>query len=391
MPKDDETAIIELPLSASGDVPVAVLLDDLRLPVSCSSDLADTTYHVALPPIGDFPQHLTVEYGNGETDALQIPNEIRDQRPASLKDLVDLARRMESQKKLSKALACVNTILAIDPDDFDGNFRKGRILEKQKQEDLAKVHSLRALEVRPGHYRAATTLGRIAMKEKRFDLAVYYYSLVSERHDTYTEACTSIAKALGNLDRTFEAIGFCEKAIAHCPDKWSYRRDAARLMVKTGLLEEAIVIYEDLSKIEAANVTRELKDAYRLRILSKGPTPAMRYRGAFGAERDICICCGPEEDVINFATTMANKIADRTGCRVDVLHSRCGADAEAVSVSRKQYECCMILPEALLDPDFRAPTSMLKFSYLDNNRLESIDDGIAQERYEAWVNGIMGL
>lgn len=390
IPKAGEAAIVEVPLADDSYTPVAVLLGKLRIPVSCSPDLDETTYHVALPPAPNLPGSVSVEYRSAGTTDFQVPDAMRKQCPASLRDLVDMARRLESEKKLPKALACVNTILAIDPDNFEGNFRKGRILEKQNLNEAAKVYSLRAFKVRPGHYRPATTLGRIAMKEKRFDLAMHYYRLVSDRCDTYVEACTSIAKALSNLDRTFEAIEYCEKAVAHCPDKWSYHRDAARLMAKTGLLDEAIAIYEKLSVIEGTNITRELNDACRSRVLSKN-TPAIRYRGAFSAERDICICCGPDDGMIAFAQATAEKISKHTGCCVDIMHSGLSVVPAPVSVSRKQYECCLILPQALLDPNFRAPSSILKFSYLDDNQLESIDESVAYQRYETWVNEVVGL
>lgn len=391
IPKSGGAAIVEVPLADDSYTPVAVLLGKLRIPVSCSPELDETTYHVALPPAPDLPGCVSVEYRNADKIDFQVPDAMRKQCPGSLRDLVDMARRLESENKLPKALACVNTILAIDPDNFEGNFRKGRILEKQNLNEAARVYSLRAFEVRPRHYRPATTLGRIAMKEKRFDLAIHYYRLVSDRCDTYVEACTSIAKALSNLDRTFEAIEYYEKAVAHCPDKLSYRRDAARLMAKTGLLDEAIEIYEKLSVIEGTNITRELNDAYRSRMLSKDTPPAIRYRGAFSAERDICICCGPDENIIAFAQATAERISQQTGCSVDIMHSGLNVVPAPVSVSRKQYECCLILPPALLDPNFRAPSAILKFSYLDDNQMESIDESASYQRYETWVNGIVNL
>ena len=385
----DESAIVQLTTTDEKYRPTAVRFGSIEVPIDHLPDALQDIYHFALPPVEHVSDEVVVCHGAGKA-AVQISEVLIERCPASMDELIAIARRFEIEKKYSHALACANTILAIDPANFDGNFRKGRILEKNGLQRDAKVFSLRAFDERPGHFRPATTLGRIAMKERQFDLALYYYGFVSERQDTYVEACTMTAKALSHLDRTFEAIEYLERAIAHSPKQWKIRRDAAHLMAKAGLLDEAIEMYEGLVVNDGADVARDLNAAHRRKIRSTGATPAIRYRGAFGANREICICCGQDSEMIEFVQTMAEKIGAWTDCSVDVRHGSSADEQNSGSVTTKDYECCLILPEALLNRDFEIPTSVLRFSYLNDNSLEDARSDTARCKYENWIRQIFG-
>jgi tetratricopeptide (TPR) repeat protein len=102
---------------------------------------------------------------------------------------LQLAKQMLQSNQLKSAESLVNQVLRANPDDWQGRFLQGRILQRQGQYDLATEAIESSLELKPNEIAALMTLASIYRNRAMFDQAGNIYrevlSLDPDRHDVY--------------------------------------------------------------------------------------------------------------------------------------------------------------------------------------------------------------
>jgi tetratricopeptide (TPR) repeat protein len=209
----------------------------------------------------------------------------------------------------------------------------------------------------------------------------------------------SIAHSLASLDRLYDSLEYFELALDAKPSDNSVVIKYARALERAGCYVEAARAYEELSRRGHGHYERDLNRLATYMLHGSNRNHALRFRGAFSARSTACICCGSDVISVLFADRCAEVIYEETGFSLDVRNStntsaRTSADGGrfwATRVSKPEYEFCFILPEALLDRQMVLPSSVLQFSYLDTNRLESLNEKERQQRYVKWLSSLLDI
>jgi Flp pilus assembly protein TadD len=102
---------------------------------------------------------------------------------------LQLAKQMLQSNQLKSAESLVNQLLRANPDNWQGRFLQGQILQRQGQYDLATEAIESSLELKPNEIAALMTLASIYRNRAMFDQAGNIYrqvlALDPDRHDVY--------------------------------------------------------------------------------------------------------------------------------------------------------------------------------------------------------------
>lgn len=179
-------------------------------------------------------------------------------RPAANRSRFQKAEEAVRKNDLDQAVTLLKLIVESDQLDFQVWSLLGTVYLSQKKYDDAEKSYAKALEVKPGFYRAAFHLGSLRASQKRFEDAVGPLTSAVEAQPRSAEANLLLGEVYLQLRKGSKAIPYLNEAAelgkieAHLRLGWLY--NAANLKDKAAAEYEALLKkkpdYQDRKKLE---------------------------------------------------------------------------------------------------------------------------------------------
>lgn len=130
-----------------------------------------------------------------------------------------LAQQHLMQGQIAEAIAIVNQLLALEPDDAIGNYLQAQILIAQGQLTAAQAHLEKAIAQAPAYVEALLKLGNVQFMQQNFAAAIAAYQKVSAINPHQVEAFYYAGLAYRQSGKNDEAIASYQSALNLASDR----------------------------------------------------------------------------------------------------------------------------------------------------------------------------
>ncbi len=153
---------------------------------------------------------------------------------------LDRALQKAQRGDVNGAMASVQLLLRVQPDNTDALQVLGMLLTKSGRAADAVRHLERAVAVDPNFATYRNNLGNALMEVRRAEDAVVQFRAAIALDRNYWRSWQGLVSALQKLDRPEEALETCTRALAMRPDWPAMTADVAGCLERLGRVEEAI-------------------------------------------------------------------------------------------------------------------------------------------------------
>ena len=153
---------------------------------------------------------------------------------------LDRALQQAQRGDVVSAMASVQLLLRVQPDNTDAMQVLGMLLTKSGRAADAVRHLERAVAVDPNFATYRNNLGNALMEVRRREDAVTQFRAAIALDQRYWRAWQGLVSALQQLDRPEEALETCMRALAIRPDWPAMTSEVAGCLERLGRVEEAI-------------------------------------------------------------------------------------------------------------------------------------------------------
>ena len=164
---------------------------------------------------------------------------------------------LTQQKRNAEALAPLQKIAELLPEDAEAHFHLGNLQMELGQPADAVASYRRALEIKPGFVEAHNNLGNILQDLGRLDEAVLCYRRALEIKPDIADTLNNLGHALQSLGRLDEAVACCRRALEIKPDFAEAYNNLGNALQDLGQLDDAMTCYR-----RALEFKQDYADAY---------------------------------------------------------------------------------------------------------------------------------
>ena len=162
------------------------------------------------------------------------------QTPLHSDPALDRALQQAQRGDVMGAMASVQLVLRVQPDNTDAMQVLGMLLTKSGRAADAVRHLERAVAVDPNFTTYRNNLGNALMEVRRREDAVTQFRAAIALDQRYWRAWQGLVSALQQLDRPEEALETCMRALAIRPDWPAMTTDVAGCLERLGRVDDAI-------------------------------------------------------------------------------------------------------------------------------------------------------
>ena len=135
-----------------------------------------------------------------------------------IKEIFDLASKYHQKNNFKKAENLYESILEVDPNHLESNFRLGSLFAQINNLKKAKSYLVKAIEIEPLHSKAYNNLGIVFIRLREFKKAKTCYEKAIEIEPNHEEAHSNLGLVLYELGEIKKSIISYEKAIEINPN-----------------------------------------------------------------------------------------------------------------------------------------------------------------------------
>lgn len=188
-------------------------------------------------------------------DSHIILEEVLNSNPVSWEAWQIKGRNFITQGAVLEGMGCLNKSLNLNPKNIDCWNELGCLYLEQEQTLNALETFKKGLKIYPKHTSLVFNIGLVYLKLENYDTSLEYLM----KADKFGMKCPELYNAIGiccsHLDKLETAEEYYNKAYCLCPDNSETIGNLAALKGKKSLYNEALVLYEELVKINEYDAT----------------------------------------------------------------------------------------------------------------------------------------
>ena len=168
----------------------------------------------------------------------------------SFSEKIKLAQDYYLGGKFSEAIACLRSILAIEPDNFEAEHLLGNIYQQQGDLDRATITYEKLITLQPHNPHILGNLGVLYIQQEQPEKAIVTLNKAIELAPDYADAYNNLGQISGKLGDFSQAKSYFQQALKIRPDNATFHYDLGNACHDRGDLSQAISAYQEALKLK---------------------------------------------------------------------------------------------------------------------------------------------
>jgi protein O-mannosyl-transferase len=177
--------------------------------------------------------------------------------------------------------------LAITKNNYVAHNNLGNVLDFSGRHELARMHYLETLRIRPDFAGTHYNLANVLFREGKLDAALTHYSAAVKQRPNYADAHFNLGVVLTTLGRLGEAIAHEREAIRHRPDFAEAHHQLGLLLFRQGVVAGALESYRTALRLRPRYVEAMVNLGFALEQQGRIDEAALQYRTAIEIKPDL--------------------------------------------------------------------------------------------------------